>query len=288
MGGGPGGPGGPGGMPGFGGGGGHQFHGFHSSDPFKMFEAMFGRAGAGGMRFGGMGGEDDDDDPFMQFGGSSHFSKRPRGSAYGSLPSFVGSGFSSFGRGGSGGSRGRKQPDAVIEIGCSLEDLYNGVTKNLKVTRNITSHGSTRQEPKQLTVEIKPGYKAGTKIRFAGDGDQVDGAQQDLVFVVKQKPHQYYERDGDDLIYKADITLQQALCGIKMTLPTLDNRSLEVFVRDQVISPNYVHRLPNEGMPKKGGSKGDMIVKFNIRFPTYLTETQRDQLKGTFKGTNWA
>lgn len=266
MGGAPGGP----GMGGFGGPGGAQFHGFHGSDPFKVFEAFFGRGagGRGGMSFS-MGGEDDDD----HFGGFGGFGG--------------GSPFGAFGgRGGSTG-RARKQPDAVIEIGCSLEDLYNGVTKTLRVTRNIVEGGSSRQEAKTLSVEIKPGYKAGTKIRYEGEGDSINGAKQDIVFVIKDKPHQYYERDGDNLVYNASVTLQQALTGIKMTLPTLDNRSVEVYIRDQVITPNYTHRIPNEGMPKKGGGKGDMLVKFNVRFPVHLNDSQREQIKAAFKGCVW-
>jgi DnaJ homolog subfamily B member 4 len=156
------------------------------------------------------------------------------------------------------------------------------------VTRNIQDTQSTRQETKNLVVEIKPGYKPGTKIRYEGEGDQINGAKQDIVFVIKQKQHQYYEREGDDLVYHANITLQQALTGIKMTLPTLDNRSVEVVIRDQIITPNYVHRISSEGMPKKGGYKGDMLVKFNIRFPTHLNDSQKDQIKAAFKGTTWA
>jgi len=137
-------------------------------------------------------------------------------------------------------------------------------------------------------VEIKPGYKEGTKIRFAGEGDQQPGfAPQDIVFVVQQKPHEFYTRDGNDLVYKADITLPQALTGVKLTLPTLDGRQKEIIIRD-VIYPGYEHIVPGEGMPtsKDPSRKGNLRVRFNVRFPRNLTEEQRDVLKKTFKGMN--
>jgi DnaJ family protein B protein 4 len=131
-------------------------------------------------------------------------------------------------------------------------------------------------------VEIKPGYKPGTKIRFPNEGDERPGSTQDIVFVVKEKEHQYYKRDGDDLVYTANINLSQALVGIKITLPTLDGRNLEIQITD-VISPNYVHRVRGEGMPGKK-AKGDLKIKFNIRFPTSLSAEQKQTMKDAMKG----
>lgn len=71
------------------------------------------------------------------------------------------------------------------------------------------------QAEKVLEVAIKPGWKNGTKIKFAGEGDELPtGQQQDLEFVLEQVPHATYTRDGDNLIYKVhDLTLVEALCG---------------------------------------------------------------------------
>ena len=64
----------------------------------------------------------------------------------------------------------------------------------------ITSDGISRQEEKILTVDVKPGWKAGTKITFPREGDQIPGKiPADIVFVIRDTPHPLFVRDGVDL-----------------------------------------------------------------------------------------
>lgn len=70
----------------------------------------------------------------------------------------------------------QKQDPAVIhEFGVSLEDLLNGCVKKMKITKRVlNSDGRTyRTDDKLLTINVKPGWKAGTKITFPKEGDQV-------------------------------------------------------------------------------------------------------------------
>lgn len=61
-----------------------------------------------------------------------------------------------------------------VDLQCSLEDLYAGTTKKMKITRQAlnTDGKTTYPESKILTIDIKPGWKAGTKITFPKEGDQ--------------------------------------------------------------------------------------------------------------------
>jgi len=59
--------------------------------------------------------------------------------------------------------------------------------------------------------------------RFSKKGDVKPGViPADICFTVKQKPHNVFTRDGDDLHMKMNITLAQALCGFEMKIPYLD------------------------------------------------------------------
>jgi len=109
-----------------------------------------------------------------------------------------------------------------------------------------------------------------------------------MIFVLQEIPHEHYKRDNNNLIYTATITLPQALTGCKISLPTLDGRTLEANIRD-VISPGYEKVLPGEGMPvsKNPGTFGDMIIRFNTKFPTQLTEDQKNQVKTLFANCSW-
>ena len=61
-----------------------------------------------------------------------------------------------------------------------------------------------------LTIDIKPGWKAGTKITFPREGDQSPNTvPADIVFIIKDKPHQFFKRDGCDLVFTARISLRE-------------------------------------------------------------------------------
>lgn len=68
---------------------------------------------------------------------------------------------------------------------------------------------TTRAEDKILEVQIKKGWKEGTKITFPKEGDETPtNIPADIVFVVKDKTHPVFRRDGSDIIYPAKISLR--------------------------------------------------------------------------------
>jgi DnaJ-class molecular chaperone len=94
----------------------------------------------------------------------------------------------------------------------SLEDIATGTTKKMKISRKIFDGRQTRAEDKVLTIDIKPGWKTGTKITFPREGDQSPNTiPADIVFIIKDKPHSLFKRDGSDLIYTANISLREVL-----------------------------------------------------------------------------
>jgi DnaJ family protein B protein 13 len=115
-----------------------------------------------------------------------------------------------------------------------------------------------------------------TRITFQKEGDQgPNNIPADIVFVVKDKPHKSFKREGDDIIYTADIPLQKALTGDLIDVPTLDNRLISIPVND-IVCPGYTKRVPGEGMPlSNSNQRGDLILAFNIEFPKYLTTEQK-------------
>mmetsp|Transcript_11664 Transcript_11664/g.23742 ORF Transcript_11664/g.23742 Transcript_11664/m.23742 type:complete len:355 (-) Transcript_11664:7797-8861(-) len=231
-------------------------------DPNDLFHEMFGGLDpfAGGAGMGGSG---------AGFGGPG-------------MGGFPGGGFGAgrFGGGGMpGGGMGfgagpRKGEDVVKELPFTLEELYQGAEKRLKVTRRVVdATGQVNSEEKTLTVEVKPGYKDGTKIRFEGAGDELPGVSPgDIVFVVKEKPHPRFLRDKDDLIMKVRVQLAEALTGTTLNIHTIDGQTVPIVIED-VISPGYSRRVKGLGMPnrKVSGSRGDLELRFEVIFPTHLS-----------------
>ena len=136
-----------------------------------------------------------------------------------------------------------------------------------------------------LEVTVKPGWKAGTKIRFPKAGDElIPGQAQTIVFVVEEKPHPIYKRDGDDLSAELEITLVEAFAGFTRELKTLDGRTLKVTSSPgEVVQPGQVKLFPREGMPnQRTGVKGNLRVKLNVKFPKSVTREQVEGIKRLF------
>ena len=132
-----------------------------------------------------------------------------------------------------------------------------------------------------LTIDIKPGWKKGTKITFPEKGnEQPNVIPSDLVFIIDEKPHSVFTRDGNDLIVTQKIPLAEALTGYTLHLTTLDGRNLTVPI-NTVIHPTYEEVIPREGMPlpKDPTKRGNLRIKFNIKFPTRLTPEQKSGIK---------
>lgn len=278
-------PGGFGGMPG--GGGAKTFHfstggggpggaGFSFSNPENIF-SEFLRGGAGGM--GGAGGGDDDDF-FSSFGGGGFGS-----SPFGGRPG-AGRPRNASSMGGMGGMPRRQQtPEVTIvekPLPVTLEDLFSGTTKKMKIKRKTFDPATGKQsvQDRILEVPIKKGLKPGSKIKFNGVGDQVEGGSQDLHFIVEEKEHPLFRREGDDIRHNVDIDLKEALTGWKKTVKTIDGKQISVGASGPT-GPQYIDRFPGLGMPKskKPDERGDFVVGVNIKFPASLSADQKSKLK---------
>lgn len=304
-----------GGFPGFGGAGGmpsgssFSFStggpgGFRPSDPNDIFSQIFGAMGGGGG-MGGMSSMFDED-----LGGSSR-SRRSGGmpggmggmpGGMGGMPGGMGGmggmpgGMFDMGGMGGGGPSSPQAPEPVKDIEkpllVSLEDLFKGTTKKLKVGKRFLN-GS--KEEKVLSVEVKPGWKKGTKVRFAGAGNEVSpGKSQDVVFVIDEKPHDKYTRSDNDLIITVPLPLVEALDPPKAGTPaskkyitTLDGRKIDVPLASPKqgstsIQSGQETRIANEGMPisKTGGKqKGDLIVRWQVTLPERLSADQKEGIR---------
>jgi DnaJ family protein B protein 13 len=135
-----------------------------------------------------------------------------------------------------------------------------------------------------LTIEVQRGWRHGTKIVFAKEGDQgMNKIPADIVFVVKEKPHDRFKRDGDNLLYEAGVSLVKALVGFALEVQTLDDRLLRIPIND-TINPVYKKVVQGEGMPNSKTKKfGDLIIGFKTNFPQGLSPEQKKLLKQAFQ-----
>lgn len=237
---------------------------FGNSNPFEAFFEMDGS---------GMHGDDDMeiDSPFATFG--SFGGARPGGFRS-----------HSFNLHGNNTKPKEKVQDPAIEhdLYVTLEDILRGCTKKMKISRKVLqSDGTYRKEDKVLTINVKPGWKAGTKITFQREGDQGRSkVPADIVFIIRDKAHPLFKREGSDIKYTAKISLKQALCGCIIEVPTLTGEKIPINLSTDIVKPTTVKRISGHGLPfpKEPSRKGDLIVNFDIRFPDSLTSNAKDIL----------
>ncbi|TPP62904.1 Molecular chaperone [Fasciola gigantica] len=179
------------------------------------------------------------------------------------------------------GGRGQPKQDPPIEreMFLSLEEVYNGCIKKMKVSRRIMNedgHTSSIRD-KVLTLTVLPGWREGTRITFAKEGDQGPNTiPADIVFILRDRQHPNFRREGVDLIFTSAVPLGQALLGCIVDVPTLDGRLLHVPITE-IIHPGYEKVVPGEGMPlaDEPGKNGDLRIQFNIQFPHKLNADQK-------------
>ncbi|WRX19476.1 DnaJ domain - like 10 [Theobroma cacao] len=196
-----------------------------------------------------------------------------------------------YGSSSSSSSNVEMRKAAAVEnvLPCSLEELYKGSKRKMRLSRKVFDpSGKLGSMEEILTIEIKPGWKRGTKITFPEKGNEEPGIiPADVIFVIEEKPHALYKRDGNDLVVNQEITLLEALTGKTLDLITLDGRNLMIPLTD-ITKPGADVVVPNEGMPisKEPGRKGNLRIKLDVKYPSRLTAEQKAELRRVLGGVD--
>jgi len=132
---------------------------------------------------------------------------------------------------------------------------------------------------RKISIKIPAGIDSGNHLRLAGEGEAGESGEPpgDLYVVVHVKPHEFLQRQGDDLTYQTELGFSGLALGKEIDVPTLEGMA-----RVKIPSgtqPGTVFRLRGRGMPRAHGGKGDQLVEVLIRVPTKLTDRQKELLR---------
>ena len=145
----------------------------------------------------------------------------------------------------------------------------------------VACHGSGRvKRQKTLEVKIPAGIGEGMRIRSAGNGEPGTngGPAGDLFIEIRIKPHDIFERDGDDLHCTIPVGLTSAALGGAIEVPTLDGRA-EIELPEGTQS-GKTFRLRGKGIKGlRAAYPGDLYCHVAVETPVKLTEHQRKLLK---------
>jgi len=156
----------------------------------------------------------------------------------------------------------------------------------------VQINSPSKLSQKKIIINVRPGWREGTQIIFEKEGDEHFGRiPADLIFVLRESKHKFYEREGNNIIYKAHITLREALKGVDIDLPLLKDgnprgplRTSKITIQN-VIGHGFTYTIKGQGFPKlvndessQRNQYGDFIIKFLVRFPVSLTEEQKGEI----------
>lgn len=144
-----------------------------------------------------------------------------------------------------------------------------------------TCRGTGRRErASKIHIKIPPGVDTGTRLRSLGNGEAGarGGPMGDLYVVIHVKPHEIFQRDGDDLLCEVPISFVQAALGAEIEVPTLSGKA-------QIKIPpgtqnGALFRLKGKGMKNvQGYGFGDLHVRMVVEVPTHLNAAQKAKLQ---------
>ncbi len=141
--------------------------------------------------------------------------------------------------------------------------------------------GMVRKE-ETIKIKIPAGVEEGNYMTMGGQGNQnLSGVSGDLVVVFEEEDHQYFVRDGENVILELHISFPVAVLGGKIEIPTLDGKvGLKI---PKGIQSGQILRLKGKGFPKiRSRFYGDQLVKIQIDTPKRLSRPSKgliDELK---------
>ncbi len=154
-----------------------------------------------------------------------------------------------------------------------------GKTPN-KVCPTCKGHGRISGE-REIVVDIVKGIQDNQviQIRHAGEAGEHGASAGDLYIRVRVKQHPLFERRGDDLVIKKEMSVFDLLLGKPLVIPTIKGKNIEVTIPPHFNLKEYV-RVSGEGMPRFGSfSHGDLLVDLTMKTPKKLSSKAKKLLE---------
>lgn len=134
----------------------------------------------------------------------------------------------------------------------------------------------------RVTVEVPAGIRDAQQLRISGFGEAgLRGAPSgNLIVTCRIQPHEFFERDGDNLHARANVSMVQAALGAEIEISgIMPDEKVTVRIPEGCQNEQVV-RVRGKGMPKfRSDLRGDLYVHVNITIPKKLTKSQRELLE---------
>lgn len=131
-----------------------------------------------------------------------------------------------------------------------------------------------------IELEIPAGVEEGMQLSVRGKGNAglKGGPAGDLIINVEEKPHEFLQRDGQNVIYEMYLNFADAALGTSKEVPTLGGKvKIKVPAGTQ---SGKIFRLKDKGLPAiQAYGKGDQLIHVNVWTPKKLDNEERQLLE---------
>ena len=171
------------------------------------------------------------------------------------------------------------RPDPLdVEIEITLEQAYKGHNTPITIERNVNNGKYNASEQERVYVITPPGIDNGEIIQIEEKGHVLRNHKSVLRVHIRIKPHEVFERQGMQLLYKHSLTFKESICGFDFTIQQLDGTSLKI--KNNV--GNIIQNMDEKVLKGKGmirdGITGDLTLQFRVLPSKTLSEEQVEAL----------
>ena len=159
------------------------------------------------------------------------------------------------------GQDARRPASTEYPVSLTLEEAFQGAARVMELTGD-----------RRIEVKIPPGVDNASKVHIPAGGGKDAGFN----LVVSVRPHQTFQRKGRDLYREIDVSLEDAILGAEVTVPTLSGRVALTIPPETQNGQRF--RMARQGMPglNQTGVRGDLYTTVKVVLPTGLTTEEKD------------
>tara|TARA_Y100001970_G_scaffold292534_1_gene434208 strand:+ start:995 stop:1798 length:804 start_codon:yes stop_codon:yes gene_type:complete len=171
------------------------------------------------------------------------------------------------------------QEDIIINLEITFEDSYNGTSVPINVNRKIMTNNIIKNEEEKIYVNLPKSIDNNEIIVINNKGNSINNNYSDIKIIIKLKDHEFYSREGLNLIYNSIISFKESLTGINFSINHLDNKCYKITNKNgEIIHNNTNIVLKNLGFSREN-YVGNVIIKFKINYPKFLEKEKVEKLR---------
>ena len=173
-----------------------------------------------------------------------------------------------------------KPPPITQTITVTIQQAYTGCTIPLRIKRWCKEANTKREEEETLYIQIPKGADNNEIIVLREKGNSINATlKSDVKVFIKVTNDTSLVRSGLDLIFKKNISLKDALCGLSFDLPYINGKTYKINNDiGSIIQPGYRKVIPDMGM-ERDNIKGSLVIEFSVQFPEKLSTETINKLK---------